>query len=101
MKYDYVSIREALGIIGDSLPVIDVDLRPGREPERKKGLVDGIAEVLNETRKCRQKIFTVFFEKPAPDHYQEVNPCQSGASRQIINNFFFVFDWLPFLVLVH
>ena len=49
VKYDYVSIREAYGIIGDGLPVIDVDLRPGREPERKKGLVDGIAEVLNET----------------------------------------------------
>ena len=49
VKYDYVSIREAYGIIGDGLPVIDVDLRPGREPERKKGLVDGIAGVLNET----------------------------------------------------
>ena len=48
VQYDYVSIREAFGIIGDGLPVIDVDLRPGREPERKKGLVDGIAEVLNE-----------------------------------------------------
>ena len=39
VKYDYVSIREAFGIIGDGLPVIEVDLRPGREPERKKGLV--------------------------------------------------------------
>ena len=37
VKYDYVSIREAFGVIGDGLPVIDVDLRPGREPERKKG----------------------------------------------------------------
>ena len=37
VKYDYVSIREAYGIIGDGLPVIDIDLRPGREPERKKG----------------------------------------------------------------
>ena len=49
VRYDYVSITEAFGVIGDGLPVIDVDLRPGREPERKKGLVDGIAEVLNET----------------------------------------------------
>ena len=28
MKYDYVSIREAYGIIGDGLPVIEVDLHP-------------------------------------------------------------------------
>ena len=49
VRYDYVSIIEAFGVIGDGLPVIDVDLRPGREPERKKGLVDGIAQVLNET----------------------------------------------------
>ena len=46
VKYDYVSIREAFGIIGDGLPVVDVDLRPGREPERKKALVDGIADLL-------------------------------------------------------
>ena len=36
VKYDYVSIREAFGHVGDGLPVIDVDLRPGREQERKK-----------------------------------------------------------------
>ena len=36
VKYDYVSIREAFGYVGDGMPVIDVDLRPGREPERKK-----------------------------------------------------------------
>ena len=35
VKYDYVSIREAFKYIGDGLPVIDVNLRPGREPERK------------------------------------------------------------------
>ena len=29
VKYDYVSIREAFGYMGDGLPVIDVDLRPG------------------------------------------------------------------------
>ena len=52
VRYDYVSIAEAFGVIGDGLPVIDVDLRPGREPERKKGLVDGIAEVLPGTATC-------------------------------------------------
>ena len=36
VKYDYVSIREAFGYIGDGLPVIDVDLRPGRDARRKR-----------------------------------------------------------------
>ena len=33
---NYVSIREAFGFIGDSLPVINVDLRPGRNAGEKK-----------------------------------------------------------------
>ena len=48
VRYDYVSIRESFGIIGDGLPVVDVDLRPGREPERKKGLVAGISSVVKD-----------------------------------------------------
>ena len=40
VKYDYVSIREAFGfILGDGLPVIDVDLRPAKRSGRKKGLL--------------------------------------------------------------
>ena len=39
VKYDYVSIREAFGYIGDGLPVIDVDLSPGRDTRRKKRLL--------------------------------------------------------------
>ena len=31
-KYDYVAIREVLGEIGDGVPIVTVDLRPGREP---------------------------------------------------------------------
>ena len=69
VRYDYVSISEAFGIIGDGLPVIDVDLRPGREPERKKGLVDGIAEVLNETMGVdAEDIYCILRETPAADH---------------------------------
>tara|TARA_B100001029_G_scaffold152436_1_gene135474 strand:- start:174 stop:578 length:405 start_codon:yes stop_codon:yes gene_type:complete len=75
VQYDYVSIREAFGIIGDGLPVIDVDLRPGREPERKKGLVDGIAEVLNETMGVKaEDIYCIFRETPAHDHYTGGEP---------------------------
>ena len=35
VKYDYVSIREAFGFVGDGLPVIEVDLRPGRDAIRR------------------------------------------------------------------
>ena len=42
-------LEKHLVIIGDGLPVIDVDLRPGRDARRKKALVDGISEVLKET----------------------------------------------------
>jgi phenylpyruvate tautomerase PptA (4-oxalocrotonate tautomerase family) len=42
-KYDYVAVRELFGEIGDGLPLVRVDLRPGREVERKKALVDAIS----------------------------------------------------------
>ena len=43
VKYDYVSIRGAFGFIGDGLPVIDVDFRPGWDARRKKAVVEGIS----------------------------------------------------------
>ena len=36
VKYDYIFMREAFGYVADGLPVIDVDLSPGGELERKK-----------------------------------------------------------------
>ena len=75
VRYDYVSIREAFGVIGDGLPVIDVDLRPGREPERKKGLVDGIAEVLRDVLGIDpEDIYCIFRETPAHNHYTGGEP---------------------------
>ena len=41
-KYDYVAVSEVFGEIGDGVPLITVDLRPGREAERKKALVDTV-----------------------------------------------------------
>ena len=75
VKYDYVSIREAFGYIGDGLPVIDVDLRPGREPERKKKLVDGIADVLKEILDIDPvDVYCIFRETEAHDHYTGGQP---------------------------
>ena len=75
VRYDYVSIRESFGIIGDGLPVVDVDLRPGREPERKKGLVDGISSVLKDILNIDPKdVYCIFRETPAHNHYTGGEP---------------------------
>ena len=75
VKYDYVSIREAFGNIGDGLQVIDVDLRPGRDARRKKALVDGISEVLQETLNItKEDVYCLFRETPAHNHYTGGEP---------------------------
>ncbi len=75
VKYDYVSIRESFGFIGDGLPVIDVDLRPGRDAKRKKALVDGISEVLKETLNVsKEDVYCLFRETPAHNHYTGGEP---------------------------
>jgi phenylpyruvate tautomerase PptA (4-oxalocrotonate tautomerase family) len=74
-KYDYVAIREVFGEIGDGLPLVEVDLRPGREPARKKALVDAIADVLNEELGIKpEDVYVLFRETPAPGHYTGGTP---------------------------
>ncbi len=69
-KYDYVAIREAFAEIGDGLPLVTVDLRPGREPERKKALVDAIAAILRtELNVDPIDLYVLFRENPAENHY--------------------------------
>ena len=68
-KYDYVAVREVVGEIGDGVPLVEVDLRPGREPERKKALVDAIAEILNDTMGVEAADYVLFRENPAENHY--------------------------------
>ena len=75
VKYDYVSIREASGYIGDGLPVIDVDLRSGRDTRRKKALVDGISEVLKQILNItKEDVYCLFREIPAHNHYTGGKP---------------------------
>ena len=69
-KYDYVAVREVLGEIGDGVPLVEVDLRPGCEPERKKALVDAIAEILNDTMDVDSAdVYVLFREHPTENHY--------------------------------
>ena len=69
-KYDYVAVREVHGEIGDGVPLVTVDLRPGREPERKKALVDAIAGLLNaEMGIAAEDVYVLFRENSAENHY--------------------------------
>ena len=75
IKYDYVAIREAFGEIGDGLPLVTVDLRPGREAERKKALVDAIASILlTELGVNPVDLYVLFRENPAENHYTGGSP---------------------------
>ena len=74
-KYDYVAIREAFGAIGDGLPLVEIDLRPGREPERKQALVDAIAEILKAELGIEPiDLYVLFRETPAEHHYTGGTP---------------------------
>ena len=69
-KYDYVAVREVYAEIGDGVPLITVDLRPGREPERKKALVDAIAKLLKkELDVDASDVYVLYRENPAENHY--------------------------------
>lgn len=69
-KYDYVAVREVFADIGDGVPLVTVDLRPGREPARKKALADAIAAMLKrELNVAPEDIYVLFRENPAENHY--------------------------------
>ncbi len=74
-KYDYVAVREAFAELGDGVPLVTVDLRPGREAERKKALVDAIAEILQaELGSEPVDLYVLFRENPAENHYTGGTP---------------------------
>ena len=74
-KYDYVAVREVVAEIGDGVPLVEIDLRPGREPARKKALVDAIAEILNETLGVDPAdVYVLFRETAADNHYTGGTP---------------------------
>jgi len=69
-KYDYVAVREVFGEIGDGVPLVTVDLRPGREPERKKALVDAIAKLLKRELNVEPAdVYVLYRENSAENHY--------------------------------
>ena len=74
-KYDYVAVREVFAKLGDGVPLVTVDLRPGREPERKEALVDAIARILQtEIGSDPADLYVLFRENPAENHYTGGTP---------------------------
>ena len=61
--------------------MIEVDLRPGREPERKKGLVDGIAGGLNETMGIKAEDIAYSEKHLHPTTILGESLCQNGCQQ--------------------
>lgn len=75
IKYDYVAVVEAFGELGDGLPLATVDLRPGRDADRKKALADAIAAILKtELNSEPTDLYVLFRENPAKNHYTGGTP---------------------------
>jgi phenylpyruvate tautomerase PptA (4-oxalocrotonate tautomerase family) len=74
-KYDYVGVREVFGILGDGLPLVTVDLRPGRDAGRKQALSDAIATLLQkELNSDPADLYVLFRETTAENHYTGGTP---------------------------
>ncbi|MEM8796078.1 MAG: tautomerase family protein [Pseudomonadota bacterium] len=84
-KYDYVSVCGVVAEIGDGVPLISVDLRPGREVERKKALVDAIAAILKqELNVVAEDVYVLFRETEAPDHYTGGEPLKEWVPASLL-----------------
>jgi phenylpyruvate tautomerase PptA (4-oxalocrotonate tautomerase family) len=69
-KYIYLSIRDAYGEVGDGLPLVTVDLRPGREAGRKAALVEMLDKAFLDILGIRpDDLYVLFRETPASEHY--------------------------------
>ena len=66
-KWIYVSIREAYGELGDGLPTVTIDTRPGRKQEQKLKLANAICDVFEKTLGTRD-VYVLLRETQAADH---------------------------------
>lgn len=83
-KYDYVAVREAFATMGDGLPLVTVDLRPSREPARKKALVDAIADIMQvELGGHPADRYVLFRENPAENHYTGGTPLPDWVAADV------------------
>lgn len=68
-KFIYIAIRDVYAELGDGAPTVSVDLRPGRETERKVALAQAISKAFSDTIGSRpEDLYLLFRETPASDH---------------------------------
>lgn len=78
---DYVTICGVVAETGDGVPLIQIDLRPGREQARKRALIDAISRILSdEIDVAAEDLYVLFREFEARHHYK-------GATQ--------LRDWIP------
>ena len=66
-KWIYVSITEAYGKLGEGLPTVTIDTRPGRKQEQKLELARRICDVFEHALGTRD-VYVLMREAPAGDH---------------------------------
>jgi phenylpyruvate tautomerase PptA (4-oxalocrotonate tautomerase family) len=66
-KWIYVSVREAYGALGDGLPTVTIDTRPGRKQEQKLRLANAICDVFEQHLGTRD-VYVLLRETQAADH---------------------------------
>jgi phenylpyruvate tautomerase PptA (4-oxalocrotonate tautomerase family) len=66
-KWIYVSVREAYGRLGDGLPTVTIDTRPGRSAEQKSKLAKRICDVFQAALGTRD-VYVLLREVAAMDH---------------------------------
>ena len=66
-KWIYVSITEAYGKLGDGLPTVTIDTRPGRKQEQKLELARRLCDVFDQALGTRD-VYVLLRESQAGDH---------------------------------
>ena len=66
-KWIYISITEAYGKLGEGLPTVTIDTRPGRRPEQKIEVASRICAVFERTLGTRD-VYVLLRESAAGDH---------------------------------
>lgn len=68
-RHDYVVVAEAVGKIGDGMPVVNVDMRPGREPDRKAEFAELVSECLSRNLNIDPKHVFVLYRESDPINF--------------------------------
>ncbi len=69
-RHDYVVVSEEFGEIGDGLPFVLVDMRPGREHARKEAFAKAVSETIeNELQIDPKNVFVLYRESDASNFF--------------------------------